>query len=146
MTLTTKTIELEFERVIAAAVDEVFDAWLDPAIPGKPWHGAAKLIFAPEVDGLFYFRTHRKEGGGGEISHYGRFTAIDRPGRIQHTFVSPFTWGLESLVTVTFKGKGGDTLMNLHHGGLPDDEKGRRHELGWNYLLDVLVKHYAGQR
>jgi len=44
------------------------------------------------------------------------------------------------------KKKGNDTLMNLHHEGLPDDEKARRHEQGWNYLLGVLVEHHAGKR
>jgi uncharacterized protein YndB with AHSA1/START domain len=139
----TQMIEFTFERVIPAPVDEVFDAWLDPTIPGKPWHDAAKLIFTPEVDGLFYFMTGKTEG---KFPHYGRFIEIDRPGKVQHTFVSPFTLGLESLVTVTFKKKGKDTLLNLHHEGLPDDEKGRRHEQGWNYLLGVLVEHYAGKR
>ena len=86
----TQMLEFTFERVIPAPVDDVFDAWLDPAIAGKPWHDAAKLIFTPEVDGLFYFMTNRNDGGprecpgrGTEIPHYGRFIEIDRRARHQ---------------------------------------------------------------
>jgi hypothetical protein len=32
------------ERKITAAPDEVYDAWLDPAVPGNPWNMADKLI------------------------------------------------------------------------------------------------------
>ena len=76
-----KTIALTLERVIPAPLEEVFDSWLDPRIPGKPWHEASKSIFNPRVDGLFYLLIR-------ETPHYGRFITIDRPARIQHTFVS----------------------------------------------------------
>src|SRR5580658_10407243 len=99
MNAPTKMIAFKFERVIPAAIEEVFAAWLDPAIPGKPWHRAAKLIFNPQVDGLFYFLTAKNDAIG--FPHYGRFIEISRPGKIQHTFVSQFTSGLESLVTIT---------------------------------------------
>jgi uncharacterized protein YndB with AHSA1/START domain len=131
-----KTIEFSLERVIPAPVDEVFDAWLDPKIPGKPWHEGDKVIFNPKVDGLFYVLMS-------DFAHYGRFIRIDRPNTIQHTFVSPNTRGLESIVTLTFKKKGAETLMTLRHEGLPDDDRGRGHEKGWTYFLGRLMEHYA---
>ena len=139
-----KTIQFTLERVIPAPVGEVFDAWLDPRTPGKPWHDADKLIFNPKVDGLFYILMIREETR--KIAHYGRFIAIDRPGRIQHTFVSPNTRGLESVVTVTFDDKGEDTVLTLRHEGLPDDDAGRGHEQGWTYFLGLLLEHFAGRR
>jgi len=33
-----KTIVVKVERTIAAPPSEVFDAWLNPKIPGNPWH------------------------------------------------------------------------------------------------------------
>lgn len=142
MNAPTPTIAFALERTIPAPVSEVFDSWLDPSIPGKPWHGAAELIFNPKVDGLFFILTKIST----EVPHYGRFITIERPSVIQHTFVSPNTRGLESVVTVTFKEKGEDTFMTLRHEGLPDDERGRRHEAGWNYFLGLLAEHYAGKR
>jgi uncharacterized protein YndB with AHSA1/START domain len=50
--------------------------------------------------------------------------------------MSPTPSGLESTVTVTFKGKGKDTVMTLVHSGLPETDAGRSHEKGWNFFLD----------
>jgi uncharacterized protein YndB with AHSA1/START domain len=134
--MNAKTIEVKVERTIPASPGEVFDAWLNPKIPGNPWNMAEKLILNPVVDGLFYWLA-------GGAAHYGRFTAVERPGRIQHTWMSPNTSGLESTVSVTFTAKGKDTLMTLVHSGLPDTDGGRSHEKGWNYFLDAFPKHFT---
>jgi uncharacterized protein YndB with AHSA1/START domain len=129
MTEPKKTIEVKVERTIPTAPSEVFDAWLDPKVPGNPWSMAEKLLLNPHVDGFFYWLIQG-------TSHYGRFTEIERPGRLQHTWMSRSTSGEESTVTVTFQKKGEDTLMTLVHSGLPDTDGGRGHEKGWNYFLD----------
>jgi uncharacterized protein YndB with AHSA1/START domain len=133
-----KTLEFKFERTIPAPPGEVFDAWLNPKIPGTPWHEGDKLILNPKVDGLFYWLVRGN-------SHYGRFTEIERPGRIQHTWMSPNTLGEESMVTVTFKKKGEDTLMTLVHTDLPDTDKVRSHdyEKGWNYFLGIFPEQFG---
>ena len=128
MTTETKTIEVKVERTIQASPAEVFEAWLDPKVPGNPWSMAEKLLLNPVVDGLFYWKISG-------TPHYGRFTEVGRPGRIQHTWVSPNTLGLESMVTVTFTQQGKETLMTLVHSGLPDTDAGRGHEKGWNFFM-----------
>jgi uncharacterized protein YndB with AHSA1/START domain len=131
-----QTIEFKFERTIPASPDEVFDGWLDPKIPGNPWNAAEKYLLNPKVDGLFYWALKG-------TSHYGRFTEIERPGRIQHTWMSPNTLGLESMVTLTFKQQGEDTLMTLVHSGLPDHELARGHEKGWSYFLGIYLEQFG---
>ena len=131
-----KTIEVKVERRIPASVDAVFAGWLNPEIPGNPWHMADKLILNPEVDGLFYWAIH-------ETAHYGRFTEVHRPDRIQHTWVSPNTLGFESSVKVTFTQQADETLMTLVHSGLPDTESGRSHDNGWNYFLDNFTERFS---
>ena len=126
-----KKIEFKIERTIPASSGEVFDGWLNPKIPGNPWNAADKLLLDPKVDGFFYWTVRG-------TPHYGRFTEIERPGRIQHTWMSPNTSGLESTVTVTFMEKGKDTLMTLVHSRLPDTDGGRSHDKGWNYFLDIF--------
>jgi uncharacterized protein YndB with AHSA1/START domain len=79
-----KTIAVKVERTIPAPLGEVFDAWLNPKIPGNPWNMADKLILNPEVDGFFYWAFHG-------TPHYGRFTEVKRPARLQHTWMSPNT-------------------------------------------------------
>lgn len=128
----TKTLELRFERTIPAPPGEVFDAWLDPKIPGTPFHEHDKVIIDPKVDGLWYwlYKGH---------AHYGRFIDVDRPGRIHHTWMSRSTLGEESLVTVTFQKKGEETLMTLLHSGLTNDAMVQAHEKGWSFLLGRFV-------
>jgi uncharacterized protein YndB with AHSA1/START domain len=130
------TLEFTFERIIPAPPDVVFDAWLNPKIPGNPWNIAEKFLLDPKVDGLFFWTLKGN-------SHYGRFTVVDRPARIQHTWVSPSTLGKESTVTVTFKKKGDDTLMTLVHSDLPDHELARGHEKGWNHFLDTFPAQFG---
>jgi uncharacterized protein YndB with AHSA1/START domain len=132
-----KKIEFTFERTISAHPDEVYDAWLNPTMPGTPWHESDKLILNPEVDGLFYW-LHP-----GGTAHYGRFTVAERGARIQHTWVSPSTLGEESVVTVTFKQTGEYTVMTLVHSNLPDAEVARSHENGWNYFLGLFSNQFA---
>jgi hypothetical protein len=51
-TTSTKTLEIKVERTIPAPASEVFDAWLDPTIPGTPWHENDKLIVNPKETGF----------------------------------------------------------------------------------------------
>jgi uncharacterized protein YndB with AHSA1/START domain len=136
MSTNIKTIELKFERTIPAPPDEVFAGWLDPKIPGNPWNMAEKLLLNAQVDGFFYWLIQGN-------SHYGRFTEMERPSRIQHTWMSRSTLGEETMVTLTFKSQGDDTLMTLVHSGIPDTDAGRGHEKGWNYFLDIFPEQFG---
>ena len=136
MSTNVKTIELKFERTISAPPGEVFDGWLNPKIPGNPWNMAEKLLLNAQVDGFFYWLIKGN-------SHYGRFTEMERPSRIRHTWMSRSTLGEDTMVTLTFKRQGEDTLMTLVHSGIPDSEAGRGHEKGWNYFLDIFPEQFG---
>jgi uncharacterized protein YndB with AHSA1/START domain len=136
MTQSAKTIEIKIERTIPALPGEVFDAWLDPRVPGNPWNAAEKFLLNPKVDGLFFWVLKG-------TAHYGRFTNVEQPGRIQHTWVSPHTLGQESKVTVTFEKKGDGTLMTLVHSDLPDCEPANGHEKGWSYFFGIFIEQFG---
>lgn len=136
MTSLADAIEVAIERTIPAPPAEVFDGWLDPRIPGALWHGHEKLIFSPEIDGLWYLLTPNDPKG---TPHYGRFIEIDRPSRLQHSWMSRNTLGEETIVTVTFQEAGEDTLLILRHSGLPNSEMAMAHEKGWNAILDKFT-------
>jgi uncharacterized protein YndB with AHSA1/START domain len=131
-----KTLEFKFERTIAASPEEVFDGWLDAKIPGTTWNLADKFSLDPKADGLFYWNVKGK-------GIYGRFTEFERPGRIRHTWVSPNTLGLESIVTLTFQKQGEGTLMTLVHSNLPDHELAKGHEEGWKYFLNLFPEQFG---
>jgi len=108
---------------------------LNPTVPGTPWNAADKFVLDPKVDGLFYWTMRG-------TAHYGRFTELQRPARLQHTWMSPNTSGLESKVTVTFTPQGKNTLMTLVHEGLPDTDGGRGHENGWRFFLGGFCEQF----
>jgi uncharacterized protein YndB with AHSA1/START domain len=141
---TTKTMELTLTRTIPAAPAEVYSAWLDPNHPGNPWSGAQKVLIDARVDGLFYFLTAKKAGSG--YPHYGRFLTVEKNHRLRYGWMSPFTNGLESFVTVTFEAKGDDTLVTVNHAGLPDDDHGRLHDEGWKGCLEPFSAGFPRRR
>lgn len=136
MSTSTKTIDINVERVIPAQIQDVFDGWFDSTIPGTVWNAAEKFIIDAKVDGLFYWALKG-------TAHYGRFTEIKSPTVIQHTWVSPNTSGKESKVVVTFKEQGANTLMTLVHSDLPETDEARGHERGWNYFLDIFGEQFG---
>ena len=139
----SKQTDLTLSRVIPASPAEVYDVWLDEKSPGGPWHGATKAIVQPEVDGLFYSSiTHE----GRQWAHYGRFITLERPRRIEHTWVSEGTRGLESVVALTFEPQGDKTLVTLRHSGVPDDDFGRQHAEGWGWMLGAIEEAFAKRR
>lgn len=139
MNLTDVTVS----RTIPASAEQVFDVWINPKSPGGPWFGAERLIFNAQVDGLFYSLVKHE---GKAWPHYGRFVAIERPYRIEHTWVSEGTKGVESVVSISFQPCGDDTEVTLRHSGVPDDEVGRRHKDGWGWILDMLAQGMAARR
>ena len=135
MKKSTNMLEYKFERTIPALPEDVFEGWLNPKVAGNLWNFAEKLIFDPKVDGFYYVMADN-------TPHYGRFTKMERPKRIEHTWVSPATLGQESTVSVTFKKQEKGTLMTLTHSELPDNEGGRKHEAGWNYFLNIFPEQF----
>jgi uncharacterized protein YndB with AHSA1/START domain len=132
-----RTTELTLARTMKAKPAAIYDRWLDHTKPGSPWFGVKKAIISPTVDGLFYHCVHFE---GHDWAHYGRFVALERGKRIEHTWVSEATKGLETVVTITLEAQGAATLVTLHHRGIPDDEMGRRHRDGWGFCLDALTQ------
>lgn len=146
MTEKMKTMDITLNRTIAASPAEVYDAWLDTDNPGTPWHNSSKLIFDPQpkVDGMFYFNKIGKTGE--NWAHFGRFIDLERGVKIQYSWVSIFTRGLESVVTVELLKKGDDTLLQLRHANLPDDELGRMHDDGWSRLVGILAERFQARK
>jgi uncharacterized protein YndB with AHSA1/START domain len=136
MNQSVKTTEINLTRTIDASPDEVFEAWLDHTCPGSPWFGVPKAIVnPPKVDSLFY-SMYQLEGR--EIAHYGRFITLEKPYKIQHTWVSEATRGMESIVTLSFEPVQEKTQVHINHANVPDDEAGHHHINAWKYVLSKM--------
>ena len=138
-----KTTEVIVSRLIPAPPEKVFDVWINPKSPGGPWFGAEHCILNPAVDGLFY---HAVKHENRIWPHYGRFTKLNRPRLIEHTWMSEATKGAESVVTITLAPHGEETEFTLRHSGVPDDEMGLRHRDGWTWILSMLAEAMARRK
>lgn len=135
-----KTCDLTITRTIDTTPDAVYDVWLDHTSSVSPWFGSNRMIMNAVVDGLFY---HTVEHEGKTWPHYGRFIELERGRRINHTWMSEATQGLETIVTIALTPRNGKTDVTLTHAGVPDDTLGRQHEEGWTWVLQMLVDKYA---
>ena len=135
-----KTTDLKISRTINASPETIYDIWIDAKSPGGPWFGSERVILNAVVDGLFF---HAMTHEGKTWAHYGRFIALERGVRIEHTWMSEATKGLESVVTITLTAKAGKTELVLRHAGVPDDDFGRQHAEGWGWMGDMLVEKFA---
>jgi uncharacterized protein YndB with AHSA1/START domain len=135
--------EVTVSQTIPAPVQEVFDLWMNPGHSAGPWFDAARLIWNPAVDALFHIAVHHN---GRLWAHYGRFLAIERPHRVEHTWVSEGSRGLESIVTVTFEPRAQQTDITLRHSGVPDEDGGSLHRNGWSWLLSRFAEGFATRR
>jgi uncharacterized protein YndB with AHSA1/START domain len=133
------SIEIKLSRTVNASPDQVFQVWLDAKSPGGPWFGAERVILQPAQDGLFY---HCVLHEGRQWAHYGRFTRIEKPRVIEHTWVSEATKGRETIVTLALEPRGSGTEVTLRHAGVPDDDIGRSHQDGWTFILDAIAKRF----
>lgn len=140
MTSKMKLMDITVKRTIPAPADKVFDVWMDPKSPGGPWFGGETLIMAPTppaAGSLFYFTIL---WDGHTWVTFGRFVEIQRPAKVEYTWMGEATHGVESTVSVTFEAQGKETEVTLRHTNLPDDELGRGTEYGWAHILESVAE------
>ena len=140
-----KTGKIVIRRTIAATVDELFDAWLDPESLAQWMHPGTTERSTATVDarvgGAFEVLIPRENG---PLRHYGKYLAIERNRKLVFTWYSHATHDTETLVTVEFHVASAGTEIVLTHERMPDHEAGLNHTQGWTRaleLLDSLFKH-----
>lgn len=133
--MNAQTGALVVERVIRATPDEVFDAWTTPSRMAA-WMspiGAAEAEVDLRVGGSF--RVVMVEA---RLEHTGEYLEIDPPRRLVFTWVSPFTGGEPSVVTVELHPHDDGTRVVLTHERLPEDVVDG-HRDGWGTMIERLA-------
>ena len=123
----------------------VWRAWTDPKHFLNWWgprdHPAVDVEMDVRVGGRWRHCLRSTETGV-DLWHGGVFREVAKPARLVFTF----TWeeegerGVETVVTVTFVERGGETLMTLHQAPFQSDFQRHDHDGGWNSTFDRLAE------
>lgn len=134
------TVSIEVRRVIPAPVDDVFRAWIDPALLAQ-WIAPGELqasvdCFEPRVGGAY--RVTMRDDTQGEMHVVaGKFLEIAAPHRLRMTWAWENDSERPSLVTVDFVSRDAATEVVVRHDRLSEEEAAL-HETGWGLCLDQL--------
>jgi len=134
---------LTLTRVLAARLQQVFDAWTTSASV-KQWM-CPEAVSIPLVDldvrvgGAF--RVDMLVNGAVE-THTGVYREVTPPEKLVFTWTSPNTLRHETLVTVVLHALGDEsTELQLTQTLLPSEDTTRQHARGWTQILDHLATH-----
>ena len=128
---------VNLEKNIAAPIDKVFNAWLDPVLltqfilpmPGMP---EPEVSNHPEVGGAF---TIIMQVGSDKVPHTGKYLLIERPNKLSFSWQSPCSTD-GSTVTIVFSEIDENTTnVVLTHIKFIDEESCSDHEGGWTNIL-----------
>jgi uncharacterized protein YndB with AHSA1/START domain len=136
----TKTLTVNVKRVITGAPAKVYQAWMDPKQACNPWSYGKPASMEAKAGKPFFMVM------GSAGAHFGRILKLKKGSQVQFTWMSRYTRGLESTVTVDFKKHAAGTLMTLRHTGLPNDSYGQGHASGWGQFLAMMEGHFAGKK
>jgi len=129
-------------RRMAASCEEVFDAWLEAEgmakwmMPGAVTRCEVELD--PRVGGQFRIRM---SGPGIEVMNTGEFRMLERPSKLEFTWISSRWGGGETLVTVELQPSGGACDLLLTHRRFPAEHSAEQLMDGWGRILERLGGH-----
>jgi uncharacterized protein YndB with AHSA1/START domain len=140
-------VEARVSRLYEAPAEQVFDAFLDPAVAGRflfatPGGEMVRAETDPRVGGRFVF-TDRRDGE--DVEHVGEYLALDRPRRIVFRFAVPRFAPEQTTVAIDIAPLEAGSALTLTHGLAPGHEAMlEKVEQGWGMILDRLAEALKG--
>jgi uncharacterized protein YndB with AHSA1/START domain len=129
-------------KMLAASCEEVFDAWLDAAgmrewmCPGPVT--SCEVTLEPRVGGRFRIVMTAPEV---KFMNTGEFRLLDRPAKLQFTWVSSRWAYRETLVTVELHRREAHCELVLTHERFPLEDSAGQLVKGWTQILEKLGGH-----
>jgi uncharacterized protein YndB with AHSA1/START domain len=138
----TASHTLTVDRSVPGPINDVFDAWLDPAAlsefmtPG-PGMSVSLAEVDPVVGGRYKIVMRL---GDRDISHAGEYQVIERPTQLVFTWNSEPA-GSDTLVSIRFsKVSDRETLVSVTHERFASAAARDGHRNGWTAILEVLAR------
>lgn len=131
-------------RMLAASREEVFDAWLDAQGMGE-WMRPnlvtnCAVELEPRVGGHFRIIMTQPDA---TFVNTGEFRVLDRPAKLQFTWVSSRWAYEETLVTVELHQRQAQCELILTHERFPLEHSGEQLVNGWTQILEKLSNHFG---
>jgi uncharacterized protein YndB with AHSA1/START domain len=129
-------------KMLPASCEEVFDAWLDAdgmrtwMCPGLATGCEATLD--ARVGGQFRIVM---TAPGTTIVNTGEYRALERPARLQFTWVSSRWANEETLITIDLSPRDGQCELVLTHERFPAEDSATQLQMGWGQMLEKLAAH-----
>jgi uncharacterized protein YndB with AHSA1/START domain len=137
---------LVVRRVLPAARERVFAAWLDPvslALWMRPGETTDTVVEVdPRVGGKFRIVMQQGEK---DYEHRGEYLVIQPPSLLSFTWISAATDHQPTVVTVELLERGAHTELVLTHRRLPPD-KLESHRMGWTDVVRELAETLAASQ
>jgi uncharacterized protein YndB with AHSA1/START domain len=125
-----------------APAEQVFDAWLNPAVARRflftaPGGEVVRCEIDARVGGRFTIVDRRDDPG--DIEHVGEYLEIDRPRRLVFTFAVPQFDPTVTRVTVEIAPDDSGCILTLTHDDVPAEWVEQDRE-GWTMILASLAR------
>jgi uncharacterized protein YndB with AHSA1/START domain len=137
-------LTLTVQKRIAAPVDRVYAAWLDPESLIHFMLNCQGITLSaaetdPRVGGRFLLLMNN---GTKDIPHRGTYLDLQPHSRIVFPWESEYSQMEGSTVTLDFEPQGSATLLTLTHVRFASESSRDGHRSGWTTILDGLVASY----
>ena len=135
---------LEIERVLVAAREVVFEAFVAPQQLAKWWgpqgYSIASLEFEPRVGASYRIEMHPPEGENFHLT--GEFREVDPFERLAFTFVwePPDPDDVETVAVLSFRERDAVTEVHLRQGRFKTEARRALHRDGWGDSFDKLER------
>ncbi len=134
-------------KTLPASCEEVFDAWLD-AEGMREWMTPGpvtdcEVTLEPRVGGQFRIVM---SAPGAQIVNRGKFRVLERPAKLQFTWISSRWAHQETLVTVELHARGTDCELVLTHERFPLEHSTEQLAKGWSQMLEKLENRLLSQK